>query len=216
LTRSEGERAMASEMSDLTRRLRPILAPMRRREERQAIKAALAQVSRDYGPGTKPRVRALGAEIHIDKPREREALPERLIRVLVADYGNNRIFDVRVGGDGQVVSSETVNGYQPAFHHDEIREAREIAERDERVANLARMPGSFAGYFLSDLAGDSGRRLVGLHYLATTEDGGAKPLATVVVDLYDNEIVSFSDDGMFGGGAPDRGQPRGGSDGRVR
>lgn len=190
---------MKSDMSDLTRRLKPVLAPLSKKEERQAVKSAVEHLTAEIGSEHDLHYRILGAEIRIEKPPRRGDVPKRLIRVLIADYSNQRNLDISVNHKGKVVQSEVLRGLQPAFHPDEIQEAKEFAERDERVARLAKMPGSFASAFASDLAVARGRRLVGLHYLAAAKSGEVKPLATLVVDLASGEIVDFRDDKAEGG-----------------
>ena len=185
---------MQAVMSDLTRRLKTVLAPLRRSEERQAIKAAVAYATEENANQDQFRYRVLGAELSIEKPPKRGAVPQRLIRVLIADYSAQRILDISVDHKGKVMQSEVLSGQQPAFHPDEIREAREIAERDRRVASAAKQAGAFASAFAADLGRESGRRTVGLHYLAAIQSGGARPLVTVAVDLCGGEIVAFRDD----------------------
>lgn len=190
---------MPTYTSELTQRLKPVLASLKKREERRAVKAALAHVTVDTGPGEQPRVRVLGSELHVEKPPKPDGLPERMIRVLVVDYGNRRIHDVKVDSRGSVAKGEVLRGRQPAFHPDEVRDAREIAERDERVAPLAKLDGSFAGAFAPHGSTEAGARLVGLRYLQATGDGGARPLATVSVDLFEGELKTFMDDTDTGG-----------------
>ena len=189
---------MKSDMSDLTQRLKPVLAPLSKKEERQAVKTAVEHLTAEIGSEHDLRYRILGAEIRIEKPPGRGEVPERLIRVLIADYSNQRNLDISVNHRGKVVTSEVLRGLQPAFHPDEIQEAKKFAERDKRVARLAKMPGSFASAFASDLALERGRRLVGLHYLAAAKSGEVKPLATLVVDLASTEIVDFRHDRVEG------------------
>lgn len=190
---------MKSEMSELTRRLKPVLASLSKKEERRAVKAATEHFVAETGRTADIRYRILSTEIRIEKPPKRGAMPERLIRVLIADYTNQRNLDISVNAKGEVVQSEALRGLQPAFHPDEIREAKEFAQRDRRVARLAKTTGSFAGAFASDLSLERGRRMVGLHYLAATKDGAARPLATVVVDLASGEVIDFRDDKAEGG-----------------
>jgi hypothetical protein len=190
---------MNSDMSDLTRRLKPVLAPLSKKEERRAVNAATEHFTAEIGRQADLRYRILSTEIRIEKPPKRGAVPERLVRVLIADYTNQRNLEISINGKGKVVQSEVLRGLQPAFHPDEIQEAKEFAQRDQRVARLAKTTGAFAGAFASDLAHERGRRLVGLHYLAAEKGGTAKPLATVVVDLATGEIVDFRDDKAEGG-----------------
>jgi Cu2+-containing amine oxidase len=181
-------------MSDLTKNLEPVLTPLAERKEQLSIKAALAHLSIDLEQEPNRRVRVFGSELRIEKPPERETVPKRLIRVIVADYDNRQIHDVTVDSNGSIANCEVLARHQPAFHDEEVREAREIAERDERIANLAKLRGSFVGAFAPHADSEKSRRVVGLHYLVATGDGQARPLATISVDLYEQEIVHFRDD----------------------
>ena len=193
---------MAKYMSDLTKRMKPIIAPLKKREEQRAIKAALAHIASAGSYNANQRIRVFGSELLVEKPPQRDALPERLIRILVADYTAKQIHAVTADSRGKVVSSKVLHGFQPAFHTDEVREARDIAERDERMAHAAGLSGIFAGAFVPHAAAETGDRLIGLHYLVATEDGGAKPIATVVVNLYEDKMTSFRDDSSIGDDKP--------------
>ena len=199
---------MQAVMSDLTKHLKTVLAPLRRSEERHAVRAAVAHVT--AGSAGPLRYRVLGAELNIEKPPKRGAVPQRLIRVLIANYSGPCIHDISLTHQGKVMRSEVLRGQQPTFHPDEIREAREIAERDRRVASAAKQAGAFASAFASDLGRESGRRTIGLHYLAATRSGGARPLVTVAVDLCGAEIVAFRDDRVRSDKKNGTSQPEGG------
>ena len=178
---------MKSAMSDLTRRLKPVLAPLSKAEESRSIKSAVASLF----PGRsnpKARFRVLGAELRIEKPPERDTVPRRLIQVFIADYGNGRNVGVTVDGKGKIVESLTLD-FQPNFHADEVYEARQIAERNERVRRLAKTRGAFTGTFAPHQAAENGHRMIGLHYATTERGGQTKPLGFAVVDLYTSEIV---------------------------
>jgi hypothetical protein len=189
-----------SDMSELTRRLKEVLTPLSKAEERQAIKSAVAHMTAEIGSGDAFRYRVLGAELKIEKPSKRRGVPQRLIRTLIADYSNQRNMDISVTPEGKVIQSGILHGLQPAFHPDEIMAAKKIAERDQRMARLAKVTGSFASAFATDLSVEHGRRLVGLHYLSASKSGAVKPLATVIVDLYSNDIVHFRNDKAEGDG----------------
>src|SRR5437870_3615817 len=124
---------MKSNMSDLTKRLQKVITPLSKTEERQAIKSVTSYIKQQYPPGSEPHFRVFPPALSIEKPPRREAVPKRLIRLLVVDYGNRRNFDFLLDPGGKVVRVEPYQGLQPNFHDDEIREARQIAERDERV-----------------------------------------------------------------------------------
>ncbi len=81
-----------SNMSSLTRRLQRVLRPVSKREERLAIKAATARLLSE-NPGEDVRFRVIGAELRIEKPAKRSAVPPRLIQVFMIDVSLSRIFD---------------------------------------------------------------------------------------------------------------------------
>jgi hypothetical protein len=128
-------------MSNETKRLKPVIGPLSKREERQAIKAVTDRLHADLEPGQTSRFRVLGAVLQIEKPPKRQAVPQRQIRVLVADYGKKRNLDLVVDRHGKILRMEPYRGFQPAFHDEEITEARTIAERDHQIARLAKQRG---------------------------------------------------------------------------
>lgn len=207
---------MRPEMSSLTTRLAPVLGPLGKKEERRAIKAALDWLAVDLSGLEEARFRVLGAELRIDKAPRPRGVARRLVRVLIADYTNRRNVDVTVDAEGRVLKGLAFHGFQPAFHGEEIGEARDIAEHDPRVAGLVKRRGAFPLPFAPGHGTEPGPRAVGLHYLVATRGGGAVPLATVVVDLYEQAVASFEDERQ-GQRTPRRsGQQQGGSRGRLR
>jgi hypothetical protein len=189
---------MKSYMSDLTREYKRVLAPMGKTEERRAVRAAVEWMAAQAGNARDLRYRVLGAEIRIEKPQRPKEVPPRWIRVLIADYTHRRNLQVTIDSEGSVMEGGDLAGLQPAFHMDEVQEAREIAERDPRVKRWAKARRSFAGAFAPN-ADRENRRLVGLRYLAAEKEGQAKPLGTVVVDLYGSEIVDLREYTTRGG-----------------
>ena len=83
---------MKSEMSALTKRLAPLLAPLKKREESAAIKVARTYLSKELSD----HFRIFGAELRIEKPLEPRKAPVRMTGVLVVDYGNRRNVEVLV------------------------------------------------------------------------------------------------------------------------
>src|SRR6266699_6532455 len=185
----EGQR-MVSNMSEMTRHLEPVIAPLSEEEEQRAIKAVVDYLTEELGSEAKPHFRVLGAELRIDKPPRPEVVPLRLIRVLVADYDRKRNLDFVVDATGKIVRVEEYPG-QPAFSLDEMKEAREIAERDKQVARFAKMRGSFVSEFGPALVSEQGDRLIGLRYAVTKKNQPTRLLVSVVVDLNERELVSI-------------------------
>jgi hypothetical protein len=198
---------MRSDMSSLTRQLGSVLAPLSKGEERQAIRAAVNQLTAEIGRTAEARYRVLGAEISIDKPARRGAIPKRLIQVLIVDYGNRRNLRFLVDSRGEF-TERTVLRHQPPFHRDEIKEARAIAEQDARVAELARLRGSFVSAHAPMMAAEAEGRRVGLSYTLAARGRAPQPLALVVVDLCERRLVAFEPMPSAGNG--------GGSHGNIR
>jgi hypothetical protein len=99
---------MNSDMSNLTRRLKPVLVPLSKKDERKAIKAAVEHLTAEIGNEHDLHYQILGAEIRIEKPPRRGDVPIRLIRVLISDYSNQRNLDISVNHKGKVVQSGSV------------------------------------------------------------------------------------------------------------
>lgn len=170
-------------MSQLTRRLASIIAPMKKSEERTAIEAARAYVGKDLSD----RFRVFGADLRIEKPPEPRKAPTRMIGVLVVDYGNRRNLEVLVGPGGKIVRVDDLRG-QPAYTSEEIDEARSIAEQDGRVARFAKTKGVFVSDFGPERASDNARR-IGLRYAVLGKGRFAGLLAHAVVDLSARKLV---------------------------
>jgi hypothetical protein len=174
---------MKSGMSELTRKFKAVIAPLKKREERTAIDAAMAYLGKDLSD----RFRIFGAQLRIDKPREPRKAPARMIGVLVIDYGNRRNFEVLVEPGGKVVRVDD-RGAQPAYTSEEIKEARGIAEQDRRVAGFAKMKGVFVSDFGPERASDNARR-IGLRYAVLGKARSSGLLAHAVVDLSARKLV---------------------------
>src|SRR6266436_6794848 len=179
---------MKQEMSRLTRDLAKVILPLKRREERAAIKAAKIRV----GSELSDHYRIFGAELRIDKPSDPTKAPPRMIAVLIVDYGNRRNFEVLVDGKSKVVRVVDLHGAQPAYTREEIEEARAIAEQDSRVGRFAKLKGSFVSEFGPERTGDHSRR-IGLRYAQVLKGRLSSVLARAVVDLSDRKLVDFEE-----------------------
>jgi hypothetical protein len=181
ITIQEEEARMEEDLrSAETRQLEAVLAPLGEEEQQQAIQAAKARIDRETD-----RYRILGAEVMVEKPTDPDLAPERLIEVLAADYANRRGLRVLVRPTGAEEIEVLV--YEPVFHPDEIAEARQIAERDERLAELARREEHFVTPFSP--ASVVGARVIGLRYLLAEGDGAARLVASVAVNLPAGEVI---------------------------
>jgi Cu2+-containing amine oxidase len=177
-------------MSNETKRLKAVIGPLSKREERQAIKAVIDRLHADLEQGQTPRFRVLGAELQIEKPPKRQAVPQRQIRVLVADYDKKQNLDIVVDRQGKILRMEPYRGFQPAFHAEEITEARTIADSDHRMARLAKQRGVCVSAFGPAQIVPQSSRLVGLRCALLPKSEAASFLASVVVDLCAREIVA--------------------------
>lgn len=183
-------------MSELTRRMQKIIVPLSKTEERRAIKAVVTYMTKQYQSGIQPHFRILTLEIIIEKPPMPDSIPKRAIRVLVVDYGNKHNMDFVLDSAGKIINVGEYRGLQPAFHDEEIKEARYIAQKDNRVARLAKMRGLLVNEFAPEAISETNSRLVGLHYALAKKNIGLKLLARVIVDLSENRIISVEAEEM--------------------
>jgi hypothetical protein len=179
---------MSSAMSDLTKKLRPVIAPLKKKEERTAIEAATAYLSKELSD----HYRILGAELRIDKPPDAGKIPDRMIGVVLADYGKRRNLEVLVDARGKVAKVIDLKGAQPAYNSEEIADARAIAEQDSRVAYHAGEKGSFTSEFGPERAGDNARR-IGLRYAVAEKGRIVGGPAHAIVDLSARKLVHFDE-----------------------
>ena len=175
---------MNKEMSELTRRLAPVAAPLKKKEEHAAIDAAKAHLSKQLSD----HFRIFGAELRIDKPQKPGTVPPRMIGVLVVDYGRRRNVEVLVDASGKVVKLVELQGAQPAYTTEEVREARGIAEQDNRVARVAKIKGSFVSEFGPERATDNARR-IGLRYTVVDKGRAGRVLTHAIVDLSARKLI---------------------------
>jgi hypothetical protein len=175
-----------SEMSDFTRKLAPVIAPLKAKEERAAIQAAQAGVAKDLSDHH----RVFGAELRIEKPSDPRTAPRRVIAVLIVDYANRRNLEVLVEGSGKVARVIDLQGAQPAYLDEEITDARRIAEQDSRVARYAKIRRSFVSPFGPERAAGHARR-IGLRYAVAEKNGTFRVLAHAVVDLSTRALVGL-------------------------
>jgi hypothetical protein len=179
---------MKSEMSEFTRKLAPVIAPLKGKEERVAIQAAKAHVVKELSDHH----RVFGAELRIEKPSDTRTPPRRLIGVLIVDYGNKRNFEVLVDALGKVWRVVDLRRAEPAYLAEEIIDARRIAEQEKRVAHYAKMRRSFVSAFGPERTSDNARRL-GLRYAVVDRNGHSRVLAHAVVDLSTGTLVQFDE-----------------------
>jgi hypothetical protein len=186
---------MKGEVSAVTERAGEVLKPLRKAEAERAVRAALDRVGAE-----EPYLR--GYELLLEKAPRRGGVPLRRVRVLVGEAARDIVYDVIIDSSGKVVSSERREGENFPLLREEVERAEGIAARDKRVAQVLRRSGVRAGAF-EPSAHEDLHRLVGLHYMTMNDPAAIEPVATAVVDLASEEVVSFALD-------QDGGDPRSG------
>src|SRR5262245_27910799 len=174
-----------------SRKVATVISPLGKREESRAVATALAHVEEGYGPIQKARLRVLGAELALRKAPNPQSLPERMVRVVIADYSGRQILQVLLDGKGRVIESKTLH-YQVVRQPDEIAEARSIAVRDQRVRDLIRGRKCFVALFNPNISVEQGTRLVGLRYGQMKGGGPPTFLGAAIVDLSTQEVRAFT------------------------
>ena len=174
------------EMSAATKALLKFIAPLTSKEERSAIGAAVKVLSDELSQ----RFQVFPVELRIEKPPTPNSPPKRRLSVLIFDYDKRRTTEVLLDTEGNLVQKTDLTGFQPAFLKQEIQQARDIAEKDERVAAAIRSRGTFASAFGPHDHGKPGARLVGLRY-AAVDRKNIRLLGEAVVDLSDLKLVNF-------------------------
>ena len=186
--------ASKTNTSALTRRMTKVLAPLSKREQTAAVRAATATLLADSTKRADARHRLLSAELLIERPPTREALPKRRVTVRIADYGARQIMEFEVE-NGKVTKAHPA-AMQPAFTADEIAEARALAERDSRLTALIqneRAP--FVGAFSPEKTPKRAGRPIMLRYLSVRKGRPTAFLAMVVVDLLSSKVISVTQGG---------------------
>jgi len=178
-------------MSAQTRRDSPVLAALSDQEARDAIEAAVQHLISETPNASEHRLRVLGAELLIEKPERMTSSPQRLIRVLIIDYTGKRILRFRIAPPDGVVRVEPVYG-QPAFHRDEVDEARTIAERDDRLRHLTNQPDLFVSPAAPSIQIPEGTRVIELRYVIAEPDQHYRLVASVAVDLSEQVIITLN------------------------
>jgi hypothetical protein len=178
-------------MSDLTRSLRKVIAPLSKAEEHRIMKSVTTHMTKNYRGEAAARFRILEIQLSIDKPSNPKSIPQRLIRVLVADYRNKQNLEFVLDTQGKIIRLEEYRGLQPAFHKDEIKEAQAIAKRDGRLAHIAKRRGVFVSDFAPETVQENSFRIVGLRYVSKAKDNVFQQLARVLVDLSEQKVASF-------------------------
>jgi hypothetical protein len=183
---------MRSYMSDLTRSIRKVIAPLSKAEEHRIIQSVTTHMTKNYGGEGAARFRVLEIQLSIDKPPNPKSIPQRLTQVLVADYRNKQNLEFVLDTHGKIIRLEEYRGLQPAFHKDEIKEARTIAKRDGRLDHVTKRRGVFISDFASETVQENSFRIVGLsYYLSKAKENVFQQLARVLVDLSEQKVVSL-------------------------
>lgn len=179
-------------MSNLTRRMQKVIAPLSRGEEKRAVKLVSAQLAEQYPPGTKSDYRVFPPIVAIEKPENRETIPERLIRVFVVDYAHKRNLEFILDADLRVVRTEDYRGIQPALLTEELEEADRIARRDRELRRLLKQRGIFLSEFAPEPEPQDGSRMAGLRYVLKKKSGEFEMVARVVVNLSERRVTDVT------------------------
>lgn len=178
-------------MSSQTRRIQRILEPLSKAEERRARKVATEHFLNKAGQNV--RYRLIDVGLRIEKPEGAKQAPLRIIQVVFANYTDRRSVVVLINDKGQVAGDDVLE-YQPSLSDEERTEARDIAQRDERIAPIAKRRNVFVSEVspLNHDVGDleRGARVIGLRYVLL-QKGRYTHLATAVVSITDQSVVSF-------------------------
>lgn len=179
---------MSRNISPLTRRMARSLKPLSRAEAKRARQTAIDYLRPELERDGKSRFRVLGAEMMIMRPKSRGAVPKRLIEVIVIDYQNRRHLRVVVDG-ARVVEAHELEG-QPAFHAEEIAEAKAIAvAADPALRKLQARRTIFLSPFAPG-ACEPGQRRVGLRFVLRQKDGSGAIQAAAEVDLIEQKLLA--------------------------
>ena len=172
-----------TEMSEATKALEAAIAPLKDKEAHAAREAATRQLATELSK----RHRILGVELRVEKPTD-SAAPKRQIAVLVVDYTQRRVIEVLIA-DGRVTKVSDLDGFQPAPIPEEIEEARDLAQADERLARVLENDDVFVSAFSPHRSADRKGREVGLRYAISESARDIRILAEAVVDLSDRKLV---------------------------
>jgi len=170
-------------MSGLTERWAGVLAPLTEVEERRAVEAAVASWR---GRLEDPVVR--GVELAVSKPGRRDESPSRHVRVVLTERGGAVAHETVVDSGGAITDERDLGPINLPYTVAEVEQAREVAGRDEHVAGQLGGRTYGVGTFGPSL-GDSGHRLVGLHFVDVTDPNIPRPIVSAVVDLAAGAVV---------------------------
>jgi Cu2+-containing amine oxidase len=176
-----------SEMSAATKALLKVIKPLTAKEERNATAAAVKHLAGELSQ----RYQVFPADLRIEKPSRPNSAPKRAIAVLIFDYEKRHTMEVLVDTLGKLVEKKDLTGFQPVFLAKELEEARQIAEKDERVARAIRVRGAFASAFGPHTNGKPGARLIGLRYATVDRKENGRLLGEAVVDLSEQRLLHF-------------------------
>lgn len=113
---------------------RKVLAPLGRNEAATAVNQALKTVLRD-GTVRRDRVRIFGPFLQIEKPRQRDGVPARMIWVRIRDRNRGVIHEVSVEA-GKVVNHVVDADANPPFSDEERDDAYRLILNDSKVGEL--------------------------------------------------------------------------------
>lgn len=174
---------MAHDISEVTERMREVLAPLSDEEERRAIDAALAALADRLED---PVIR--GVELLVNKPRRRGDRPDRHLRVVLTERFGALAHEVVLGSDGALIAARELGPLNLPYTPEEIEQAHAVAVSDEHVGRQLVDRNYRVGSFGPALD-DSGHRLVGLHFVDITDPNIPQPIISAVVDLAAGVVI---------------------------
>jgi hypothetical protein len=174
---------VAMEMSELTERVRRILAPLTEAEERRAIEVALASGTHRLDD---PVVR--GVELAVNKPGRRGEAPSRHVRVVLTGRNRALAHEFLLDSNGAITGERRLGPINFPYTSEEIEQARAVAVRDDHVARQLVDRAYGLGTF-GPSTDEPGHRLVGLHFVDVTDPNIPQPIVSAVVDLATDAVV---------------------------
>jgi hypothetical protein len=91
-------------MSNQTQRIKRVLGPLSKPEERRAVKVATTHFLKQVGDDS--RFRLIDVGLRIEKPEGLKQIPSRIVQVVFANYSDRRNVAVLVDAKGKVLQDE--------------------------------------------------------------------------------------------------------------
>jgi hypothetical protein len=113
-----------------------VLAPLGRKEAMAATELALQMVLRD-GNVQRDRVRIYGPSLRIEKPKQRNGAPQRIIWVRIRDRNKGVVHEISI--KGEKVTEHIINANaNPPFSDEERSDAYRLISTDPQLGKIAK------------------------------------------------------------------------------